>query len=106
MLGRFRSTCGQYIEDAWIAQFVEDIKTQSEEFNLWWPLHEIQNNTGLSKQLNHPTVGLLYFEISNFDVSDNSGLKMVVHSPLPETNTAIKMESLINKSYTLYNLMQ
>jgi len=97
LLGRFRSTCGQYIEDAWIAQFIDDLKAQSEEFNIWWPLHEIQNDTGLSKQLNHPAVGLLDFEISNFDVSDNSGLKMVVHVPLSGTDTAAKIKSLLNE---------
>jgi len=101
LLGRFRSTCGQYIEDVWITQLVDDLKTQSEEFDLWWPLHEIQNDTGLSKQLNHPAVGLLDFEISNFDVSDNSGLKMVVHSPLPESETALKMERLVKESYPI-----
>ena len=95
LIGRFRSTCGQYIEDSWITQFVGDLKAQSEEFNLWWPLHEIQNNTGLNKQLNHPDVGLLNFEISNFDVSDNSGLKMVVHSPKPDSGTDEKMEKLL-----------
>ncbi len=95
LLGRFRSICGQYIEDAWIAQFIEELKTKSEEFNQWWPLHEIQNDTGLNKQLNHPDVGVLDFEICNFDVSDNSGLQMVVHSPLPETDTAEKIKNLL-----------
>lgn len=98
LLGRFRSTCGQYIEDTWIAQFVDGLRTQSEEFNLWWPLHEIQNDTSLNKQLYDPAVGLLDFEISNFDVSDNSGLKMVVHSPLPETGTAKKINILMKKT--------
>ncbi len=42
LLGRFRLICGQYIEDAWNAQFIEELKTKSEEFTLWWPLHEIK----------------------------------------------------------------
>jgi len=96
LLGRFRLTCGQYIEDTWIAQFVDDLKTQSDEFNLWWSLHEIQNNTEITKQLNHPVVGLLDFEICNFDIPDNSGMKMVVHSPFPETDTIEKMKELLN----------
>ena len=99
LLGRFRSACGQYIEDAWIAQFVGDLKRQSEEFNLWWPLHEIQGNSEIYKQLNHPVVGLLDFEINNFDVSDHTGLKMVVHIPRSETDTAAKMEILLQNNH-------
>jgi len=34
LLGRFRATCGQYIEDSWLALFIEDLKKQSEDFNL------------------------------------------------------------------------
>ncbi|MEW9124968.1 MAG: helix-turn-helix transcriptional regulator [Thermotaleaceae bacterium] len=97
LLGRFRSTCGQYIEDSWLAQFIDDLNMQSTEFNLWWSLHEIQSNKEMYKQLNHPVVGILDFEVCNFDVSDNSGLKVIVHTPLPGTETAVKMKLLLNE---------
>ncbi|PKK87731.1 MAG: hypothetical protein CVV64_21660 [Candidatus Wallbacteria bacterium HGW-Wallbacteria-1] len=96
MVGRFRSTSGKYIEDFWFAQFIEELKTRSPEFDLWWSLHEIQNNGEQYKQLNHPQVGQLDFEISNFDVADHSNLKMAVHVPMPGTETAEKMQSLLN----------
>ncbi|HBV88675.1 MAG TPA: transcriptional regulator [Desulfosporosinus sp.] len=95
LLGRFRSTCGRYVEDPWLGQLIDELKMQSEEFNLWWPLHEIESNSEKSKQLNHPIAGLLDFEVSNFDVSDNSGLKLIVHTPLPGTETVGKMKSLL-----------
>lgn len=96
LLGRFRSTCGQYIEDSWLAQFIDDLKMQSQEFKLWWPLHEIESNSEKYKQLIHPIVGLLDFEVSNFDVADNSGLKMIVHTPLAGTDK--KMKSLLDQT--------
>lgn len=97
LLGRFRSTCGQYIEDPWLVQFINDLKMQSTEFCLWWPLHEIESNSEKYKQLNHPAAGLLDYEVSNFDVSDNSGLKMIVHTPLSGTDTAAKMKLLLDE---------
>lgn len=97
LLGRFRSTCGQYIEDSWLAQFIDDLEMQSTEFNLWWPLHQIESNSEKYKQLNHPIAGILDFEVSNFDVCDNSGLKLIVHTPVPETDTAAKMKSLFDE---------
>lgn len=101
LVGRFRSTCGQYIEDSWLARFIEDLKMQSEEFRLWWPLHEIESNSEKYKQLKHPDAGTLDFEVSNFDVSDNSGLKLIVHTPLPGTDTAEKMKLLLEKQKAL-----
>jgi len=97
LLGRFRSTCGQYIDDPWLAQFIEDLKNQSTEFRLWWPLHDIESNREKCKQLRHPDANLLDFEVSNFDVSDNSGLKMIVHTPSLNSDTASKMKLLIDK---------
>ena len=96
LLGTFRSTCGQYIEDFWLSQFIDDLKMQSTEFNLWWPLHEIQGNSEKCKQLNHPVAGILDFEVSNFDVSDHSGLKLIVHTPISGTDTAAKMKLLLD----------
>lgn len=95
LLGRFRSTCGQYIEDSWLAQFIDDLKQESDEFRMWWQLHEIKSNNEVYKRLNHPDAGLLEFEVSNFDISDHSGLKMIVHIPLPGTDTSEKMKNLI-----------
>ena len=95
LVGRFRATCGQYIKDPWLIQFIDDLKMQSTEFNLWWPLHEIQSNSEKYKQLNHPIAGTLDFEVCNFDVADNSGLKLIVHTPLSGTDTSAKMKSLL-----------
>jgi transcriptional regulator with XRE-family HTH domain len=95
LLGRFRSTCGKYIEDAWLKQFIDELKEQSAEFNLWWPLHEIQDDGGVYKQLNHPVAGILDFESSSFDVPDNSGFKLFVHVPASGTDTTVRMKSLL-----------
>lgn len=103
LLGRFRSTCGQYIEDSWLAQFIDDLKLHSPDFNLWWPLHEIESNSEKYKQLYQPIAGKLDFEVSNFDVSDNYGLKMIVHTPLSGSDTATKMKALLESENQIDN---
>ncbi|EKQ52813.1 helix-turn-helix transcriptional regulator [Clostridium sp. Maddingley MBC34-26] len=97
LLGRFRSTCGQYINDSWLAQFIDDIKMESIEFNLWWPLHEVQSDNEVYKQLNHPIAGTLNFEVSKYNVFDNSGLTLIIHTPIAGTDTETKMKSLLNE---------
>lgn len=99
LLGRFRSACGQYIEDSWFSQFVDDLSQESPEFRQWWPLHDIHNESEFYKNLNHPIAGLLDFQINNFEVSGNTGLKMIVHVPLPESDTAAKMNALMAASH-------
>jgi hypothetical protein len=97
LLGAFRASCGQYIEDLWLVQLVDDLKMQSTEFNAWWSLHEIENSSVKYKKLDHPTAGLLEFEVNNLDVSDNLALKLIIHVPSPRTDTAEKMKSLLDK---------
>lgn len=95
MLARFRSTCGPYIEDPWLVQFVQELSKESKEFDLWWSLHDVQSNSEIHKRVNHPTVGRLTFEFCSFDVSDNSSLKLIVNTPDSKTDTVIKMQSLM-----------
>jgi transcriptional regulator with XRE-family HTH domain len=96
LLGAFRASCGQYIEDSWVVQFVDDLKMQSLEFKSWWSLHEIESSSEKYKKLNHPIVGILDFEVNNFEMSDNIGLKLIVHVPLHGTDTAAKIKSLLD----------
>jgi transcriptional regulator with XRE-family HTH domain len=101
LVGNFRSTCGKYIEDPWLNQFVNELKMQSVEFDAFWSLHEIKNNNEVYKQLNHPIVGSLDFEVCNFEVLNSAALKMIVHTPLSTTNTADKMRLLIESEMAL-----
>ncbi len=97
LLGRFRAALGQYIEDTWLAEFIDDLKKQSSEFNSWWALHQIESNSEKYKKSAHPIGGILYFEVSNFDVSDNSGLKLIVHTSA-DNDTSVSMRLLMNKT--------
>lgn len=97
MLARFRSSTGQYIEDSWLVKFIEDLKGESEEFNLWWSLHDVRRNSEIYKKLIHPIVGELIFEFSSFDVLDNSNLKLIVNTPFSESDTYRKVKSLLDK---------
>ncbi len=96
-LGRFRSSCGKYIEDTWFVQLIEELKANSPEFNEWWPLHDIYDDSGVYKQFNHPVAGTLEFESSCFDVPDNSGLRLFIHVPLSETDSSLKMRQLLDR---------
>ena len=95
MLARFRSTCGQYIEDPWLVEFIQAIKGKSNEFDLWWSQYDVQSMGETDKKLRHPIAGTLIFKFSSFDISDTSGLRLIVNTPCLETGTTLKMKSLL-----------
>lgn len=94
LISMFRATCSQC---AWLSEFTKELMEISEEFRQWWPLHEIQSNSGVIKQLNFPTVGILDFEVTKFDVSDNTNMKLIIHTPSPNTDTICKMKVLLGE---------
>lgn len=100
LVSNFRSTCGKYIQDPWLIQFVNDLKKKSSEFDHLWSLHEITTNNEVYKQINHPSVGMLDFEVCNFVVTNNEVLKMIIHTPLLGTHTAEKMKQLVDSFLT------
>ena len=97
LLGKFRVDCGKFIEEPWLNEFIEELKEISPEFSKWWPLHEVQTDSGTHKQFKLPSVGKLDFESCYFDVPDHSGYRLFLHVPVPETDTADKMESLLQR---------
>ena len=58
---------------------------------------DVQANSEIHKKLNHLIVGTMAFEFSSFDVSDNSSLKLIVNTPLSETDTEMKVKLLPEK---------
>lgn len=97
LIGRFRSTCGKYIDDPWLVQFIGELKIESMEFNEWWLLHDIEDDSGVYKELRHPAAGFLNFESSNYAVPDSGGLRLFVHVPAPGTETAKRMRILMDE---------
>jgi transcriptional regulator with XRE-family HTH domain len=95
LVARFRAECSKYIEDPWVTQFVQKLKNESEEFDKWWSMHDVENEKGNHKIFNHPTAGKLIFEHTSFFVADNMNLKLFINSPAPDTDTEIKMKKLM-----------
>ena len=90
MVARFRAACGEIIDDPWIKELVNQLKSESKEFSLWWSMHNVNTEKEHFKTVIHPLLGRLDFEETSYMVWDHTGLKMSVFTPLTETKERIK----------------
>lgn len=97
LVARFRSVYSRYIDDTWFSDFIKKMISESDEFNYWWSEHNIQSIDKIDKFFLHPVVGNLEFECIGLDISNNTNLKVFIHTPCVETDTREKMIRLVSE---------
>jgi hypothetical protein len=68
----------------------------SPEFRHFWQKHDVTGYTPIHKRMQHPTAGRMVFEYNSFTSDDQSGVKLVVYTPLREEHTEDKMRELLS----------
>lgn len=91
MLARFRTVYSKFIDDPWIEEFVNELKSESKEFELWWSMHDVKTSDNRYKTIIHPLLGELDFEETSYIVADNTSLIMNIFTPLAGTDTKAKI---------------
>lgn len=101
ILAQFRASCGRYPGDPRLTALIHDLMLRSPEFRAWWPDHEVLSTLEGLKTFNHPQAGDLTFEYLSFQVIDAPDLKVVVYSPLDDTDTPAKLSQLLSEAASL-----
>lgn len=83
MLARFRIAYGKLVEDPYIKELVEELKSESKEFNSWWTMHNVEMEEEIVKSITHPILGELNFEYTSYMVLSDRNLKMTILTALP-----------------------
>jgi len=91
MVARFRTVYSKFIDDPWIEELVNELKSESKEFDLWWSMHNVRTADNRFKTIIHPVLGKLDFEETSYMVADNTSLIMNVFTPLAGTDTKEKI---------------
>ncbi|QBD81095.1 XRE family transcriptional regulator [Ktedonosporobacter rubrisoli] len=97
-LGQFRISWGRYAGEPDFVELVEDLKHHSSEFRSWWPMHEIYGRYQGRKEIEHPLVGRLVLENAMFRVEETPGVSLALYVPLPEEETAAKLQRLLESA--------
>lgn len=94
VVAQFRAACSERPNDEGFRAVVEEARELSPEFAVLWERRDVEPGGQLQKQLEHPAVGTLYVESTQLRVPARPDLAIVLHTPLPGTETAEKLEWL------------
>ena len=94
VVAQFRAACADRPDDEGLQAVLAELASVSPEFSALWARRDILDAGVVRKELDHPLVGLLCVESTALKVPARPDLTIVLHTPLPEANTAAKLEWL------------
>ncbi|MEO1006557.1 MAG: helix-turn-helix transcriptional regulator [Cyanobacteria bacterium J06638_38] len=95
ILAQFRIKYSRFAGDPWFVELINNLKVASPEFRLWWTEHDVLGRTDGRKEINHSIVGRLVLNYVVFKVAGSPNLEFVMYLPLPESDTALKIQQLL-----------
>ncbi|MBV9228500.1 MAG: helix-turn-helix domain-containing protein [Chloroflexi bacterium] len=96
VLAEFRADSARYADEEWFKRLIADLQRVSPEFRAWWPRHDVRGRSDALKDIEHPLVGCLMFEHTTLQVPTQPELKIMIYTPLPETDTLEKLQQLMD----------
>jgi len=101
VLAEFRADSARYADEEWFKRLIADLQRVSPEFRAWWPRHDVRGSSDTRKDIEHPLVGRLMFEHTTLQVPTLPELKIMIYTPLPETDTLEKLQQLMDQSIAM-----
>lgn len=96
-LAQFRAESALYPGDPRVAALIDDLQRVSPEFRAWWPRHDVRGSLDVRKELRHPMLGDLVLDRITLQAPGAPGLKLIVYTPAPETDTAAKLRCALER---------
>jgi transcriptional regulator with XRE-family HTH domain len=101
VLAEFRAESARYADEEWFKRLIADLQRVSPEFRAWWPRHDVRGRADARKDIEHPLVGCLMFEHTTLQVPTMPELKIMIYTPLPETDTLEKLQQLMDQGVAM-----
>ncbi|MFG2113499.1 helix-turn-helix transcriptional regulator [Streptomyces sp. NPDC048718] len=96
VVAQFRAACSDNPGDDGFMALVEEVAAASAVFAELWGRQDILPGGQNRKELEHPVVGALVVESTQLRVPARPDLVLSLHTPLPEADTAAKLEWLVS----------
>ncbi|MFE2474574.1 helix-turn-helix domain-containing protein [Streptomyces sp. NPDC059389] len=94
VVAQYRAASSEWPEDEGFRAVIEEARELSPEFAALWDQRDVRPGGQLRKEIEHPVVGTLFVESTQLRVPARPDLSIVLHTPLPATDTAQKLEWL------------
>ncbi|MFE5536215.1 helix-turn-helix transcriptional regulator [Streptomyces sp. NPDC056492] len=94
VVAQYRAASSEWPEDEGFQAVIEEARELSPEFAALWDQRDVRPGGQIRKEIEHPVVGTLYVESTQLRVPARPDLSIVLHTPLPATDTAEKLEWL------------
>ncbi len=102
VLAEFRADSARSADEEWFKRLIADLQRVSPEFRAWWPHHDVRGRADARKDIEHPLVGCLMFEHTTLQVPTLPELKIMIYTPLPETDTLEKLQQLMDQGVAMH----
>ncbi|WP_405986172.1 helix-turn-helix transcriptional regulator [Streptomyces sp. NBC_00872] len=94
IVAQFRAAYSERPDDEGFQALVREAKERSDEFACLWDRRDIAPAGQVREELENPLVGTLLLESTQLRVPARPDLVIMLHTPLPEADTAAKLEWL------------
>ncbi|WP_026677505.1 helix-turn-helix transcriptional regulator [Fictibacillus gelatini] len=100
-LAIFRAYYGQYVDDEWYNQFLEEMKGIDPEFQPLWEHSRVSSAPEVLIEFRHAKAGKMLFHLTSLQVQGDADLRCSVYTPAPESSTEVKLKRLMERQSSL-----
>jgi transcriptional regulator with XRE-family HTH domain len=95
LVAKFRADSARHLGDPAFEQLVQTLRKSSPEFCTEWKRHEVARVGEGRREINHPLAGRLVFEHAVFNPAEAPDQRLVLYSPVAESDTPAKLAELM-----------
>lgn len=96
-LSIFRAYYGQYVEDRWYDEFIEEMKGIHPDFNELWEQSRVSSAPDVVLEFRHARAGKMLFHLTSLQVHGSTDLRCSIYTPAKDSNTEIKLKQLMEQ---------
>jgi transcriptional regulator with XRE-family HTH domain len=94
IVASFRSVAARYTDDPSFVELIEQLREDSLEFRKLWAQHDVLDLADGTKVYDHPLVGEVHLELTNFLVPGHTDMRMTVYTTKPGSESERKLRDL------------
>ncbi|MGF7048438.1 transcriptional regulator with XRE-family HTH domain [Paenibacillus sp. DS2015] len=97
-LAIFRAYYGQYVEDPWYNNFLEEMRGIHPQFDDLWEQSDVSSAPDVLLEFRHAKAGKMLFHLTSLQVHGSDDLRCSIYTPAPDSTTESKLRQLLESS--------